>query len=367
MKKTLIEGIIVLVLVGVLGGLVYLKKPKTVSAAPACPLDTMACPDGSTVERSGVNCEFGVCKQELPSYMQPISKQSESITATSTSNQITNTEDISSLGKASVTVKTPVTEGGIMKRIKESAASIIKELTTTISSSLPFSNSKTSIDINPTNKQTSQADIPTSKNISGIDETHYTIKNGEIVDENNNVIYTIPIGGGSSGVPDSWTTHLVDVVPVNQTIAPIIGAIPVTGLPGKYYLSENSFGSVENCEFSNRIYILDTHTDQKTLMYEENNTTIGREDIRSCTSEIYLLATEAEKLILKYHTIGTDSVCDSTWSEPENIWYLDITKLEAGMRRYVISGPLYSKAEQEETQCRLKYEATSTPQQGAAG
>ena len=80
----------------------------------------------------------------------------------------------------------------------------------------------------------------------------YFIEKNNIIDENNTVIYTIPSSSNSSS---GWTTHIVDVIPVNN-VAPIIGAIPVTGLPGKYYLSENSFGDIGSCQFSNKIYIL---------------------------------------------------------------------------------------------------------------
>jgi hypothetical protein len=75
---------------------------------------------------------------------------------------------------------------------------------------------------------------------------------------------------------------------------------------------------------------------------------------------MYLLATDNEKLVMKYHTIGTNTVCDSTWSEPEKTWYLDVTHLEKGTKRYFISSTLYVKAEEAEAACRLQYESTST-------
>jgi hypothetical protein len=102
-------------------------------------------------------------------------------------------------------------------------------------------------------------------------------------------------------------------------------------------------------------------------MYEENSNTIGASVARSCTSELYLLATEGEKLILKSHTVGTGTTCESTWSEPEQTWYLDVTHLEKGLRRYIISPTLYYKAEAQEKACRVPYEASSTPQDALGG
>jgi hypothetical protein len=90
-------------------------------------------------------------------------------------------------------------------------------------------------------------------------------------------------------------------------------------------------------------------------MYEENNTTLSQDDPRACNSEIFLLATEGSKLVLKYHTIGTNTLCDSTWSEPEKTFYLDVVKLKTeGMMKYSIPANLTTAAEQEEETCRAK-------------
>ena len=53
--------------------------------------------------------------------------------------------------------------------------------------------------------------------------------------------------------------------------------------------------------------------------------------------------------------------CDSTWSEPDKTWYLDVTKLDTGSKRYYIAPALYTEAEQKEEACRAQM-ATSTPQ-----
>jgi hypothetical protein len=66
---------------------------------------------------------------------------------------------------------------------------------------------------------------------------------------------------------------------------------------------------------------------------------------------------------MKYHTLGTNMICDSTWSEPEKTWYLDVTKSENGTRRYYISGARYGEAEVKEAACRAIYDASTTPSQ----
>ena len=118
-------------------------------------------------------------------------------------------------------------------------------------------------------------------------------------------------------------------------------------------MSENSFGPNQaECLFSNKIYIFDTTTNSKTLLYEENNSTLSKDDQRACNSEIYLLATDNEKLVLKYHTINTNMTCESTWSEPDKTWYLTVTSLANGMGRYYISPEKYGTAEAYEATCR---------------
>lgn len=338
-KSQLILVVTVLLLSATFSGVLYRNKHQT-SPAPLCPTDVMACPDGSTVARSLPACEFGVCKQELPSYMQP--STDEKMTAT--------TSDKASIRSSLQTTKKPTLKKSVLEKVTDTVDTVIKKVESVFTPA-PKTTTATQ-QTNSTNKQT-----PTSEKNAIFNETRYSIKNGSIVDESGKVIYTFP--PRITTIP-GWSTHVVNVVPTNS-IAAVINSIPIVGQPGQFYLSENSLGNIENCEFSNKVYILDTKTGSKVLMYEENNTTVGGNIARSCTSELYLLATEGEKLILKSHTVGTGSICESTWSEPEQTWYLDVTKLENGLRRYIISPTLYYKAEAEEKACRTPYEASTTP------
>jgi biotin carboxyl carrier protein len=358
MKKTLIELGIVLTGAGILAGLVYYNNKKEVALIPVCPTDVMMCPDGTSVGRSGSSCEFGVCKQELPSYLIEASSTIESKAATPK-------ETVSLSPRVSLNetpVQKPSITTNLFKKITTQASSLFSSASKSAGTSISSGIEKTSSAIQtneqevtkPIAQQITQATSPAVS--QALNETRFKVENGKIVTADQTVIYVIPKATTtSSGSSGSWTTTIVDVVPVNA-VTPIIGAVPVDGLPGKYYLSENSFGSLENCEFSNKIYILDTVTGSRTLMFEENSSTLARDDERSCNSEIYLLATEAEKLIMKYHTVGTNSVCDSTWSEPGKTWYLNVTKLDTGTKRYAIPAALYAKAEQEEDACRTQFQ-----------
>lgn len=146
--------------------------------------------------------------------------------------------------------------------------------------------------------------------------------------------------------------HRVNAIAVNPDAPPVVGGIPVVGTTGKYYVSKNSFGNRDACEFSNRIYILDTVANTATLLYEENSSTLSHDDPRACSSDLYLLATEDSKLVMKYHTLGTNQDCDSAWSEPNKTWYLDVTQIMLGMTPYYIPASLYEQSEQAETTCR---------------
>ena len=353
MNKTLIEVIVVLVLASSLGGVIYIKKPKPIVLTSMCPTDIMMCPDGSSVPRTGINCEFGICKQELPSYMKPVEQASSTTLIPSspeTKNMPTKIASIPSIKKTQ-TVLDKVTESAslLVKKVSSSIASIVKPAST--------------------DRQTPTPTIVITPSLTTIDEIRYTIDHNKVLDQNGNIIYIIPpsMSLGFSGTGAILDTHVVNAVAISNVL-PLIGAIPVDGLPGKYYLSENSFGNAENCQFSNRIYILDTVKNTKTLMYEENNSTIAPDDPRACNSEMYLLATQGEKLILKYHTVGTNMTCDSTWSEPEKTWFLDVTKLRDGTSRYYITPDLYTEAEKVEAQCRTKYQpAAATTTEGIAG
>ncbi len=346
MKQTLISLAVILVATAICFGLIYERNNRREALIVTCPTDAMMCPDGSTVPRSGPSCEFGVCAQAIPSYLIEPAQNDTPTIASSSPNSSSTEKKLST---------------DLFSTITRSASSLFQEVTKSIIT-------RSSSDLTPTNTQpaiesTKKNTTPsTTQPVTGINETRYSVDHGVIVDNNKTVIYTLPTvsANNGAGTGDS-STHTVNVVPVS-TVPPVINGIPVNGLPGKYYLSENtSTKNTNTCEFSNKIYILDTNTNQMTLLYEENNTTLSFDDARACNSEMYLLATDQEKLILKYHTISTNTICDSTWSEPEKTWYLDVTRTSIGTKRYFITSPLYLQAEVVERQCRLQYDATTTP------
>ncbi|MBP9771865.1 MAG: hypothetical protein KBD16_03005 [Candidatus Pacebacteria bacterium] len=69
MSNKLILGIIVLIIVIV--GLVFAAKKTEAPIIPgdvACTEEAKICPDGSSVGRTGPNCEFAPCPGEAPTY-----------------------------------------------------------------------------------------------------------------------------------------------------------------------------------------------------------------------------------------------------------------------------------------------------------
>jgi hypothetical protein len=345
-KLHIILGVIIFILSSIFGVVLYKNKHQT-PVVEACPADVMMCPNGTSIGRSGPNCEFGICKQELPSYMEPLPAEEASSTPTSLSTT-TNSS-----------TRAPNQKKNIVKKVADAASALIDKVSETLGITQATQNAQ----VNQTSSPSSQNNQePTSEKSAIFNETRYTIVNDSIVDENGIIIYTFPPSTSVAG----WTTHVVNVVPTNS-VAAVINSIPIVGQPGQFYISENSLGNIEACEFSNKVYILDIKTGEKILMYEESNTTTGSSISRSCTSELYLLATESEKLILKSHTVGTGTTCEGTWSEPEQTWYLDVTKLEKGLRRYIISPTLYYKAETDEKNCRTLYEATTTSEETIGG
>ncbi len=67
MSNKLILGIIVLIIVIV--GLVFAAKKTEAPTTPrACTEEAKICPDGSSVGRTGPNCEFAPCPGEAPTY-----------------------------------------------------------------------------------------------------------------------------------------------------------------------------------------------------------------------------------------------------------------------------------------------------------
>lgn len=352
--KTTYISLGVVALASVLGYLLYSNNQK-VALAKACPADVMVCSDGTSIPRSGPECQFSICK--------------DSTTSDVRNNVPTNTETISTstLDQEPTYTNIPITpptksNGSIISKFTTAISSKIAQGTSFIQSNVAsgLNNLKSSQSATTESTQTNTqntAQPANNQNQTPPDETRFEVNNGSIVNQDNTVIYTIP-ASVSTDSTSTWETHVVNVVPVNQ-VAPVIGGVPVEGLPGKYYLSVNSFGDIEKCEFSNKIFILDTVTDLMELMYEENSQTLAKDDPRACNSEMYLLATDQAKLILKYHTINTNMTCESSWSEPEKTWYIDVTQLESKTRRYVISNALYTQAEDEEAICRSALNATT--------
>lgn len=58
--KGLLLGVFALVLIGI-GGLVYRNAVEYSSQPIACPMDAKACPDGTSVARTGLSCTFPAC------------------------------------------------------------------------------------------------------------------------------------------------------------------------------------------------------------------------------------------------------------------------------------------------------------------
>jgi hypothetical protein len=358
MNKKFLYYFLIVVFVGVLPNVTSLIRshfePKPVSQA--CLQETKICPDGTSVVRILPNCDFTSCPVPTTS-----TSSSETIIATSSQVSTTTVTQITPSINPQKVVSTP--QANIQTKpksfISKIVSSITSAVTTIISNQVPSGNPN-------------DASIPASTYIPSPIETtsvykpmppkdfagqKYLVKDNNIISNDNKVIYTIPpeviIAVSSSNT--GWTNTTINVVPVGS-VAPVPpnNAIPIVDLPGKYYLSENSFGDMSACEFSNKIFILDIYTNTVTLMYEENSSTLSHDNPRACNSEIFLLATESSKLVLKYHTIGTNTLCDSAWSEPDKTFYLDVTKLQQGMAKYSIYPDLTVKADQEEEACRAK-------------
>lgn len=351
MNKRSLYYFIAVVLVGAIPGTTYILRNK-ISNPPqlsqACTQEAKICPDGTSVGRVGPNCEFSSCPITTTS-----TSSLEEVTSSSTPIATTSAK-VQSLP---TTIPEKTTSPTTLSKVSSIFSSIVNTVTSPFKNTTPPIVSYTNSTISPSTYVTSSSTsvykpLP-PENFAG---EKYIVKDGVILSTDNRLIYTIPqevINNVSTSQP-GWTNTIINVVAVG-TVAPILpnNAIPIEDLPGKYYLSQNSFGNMNECEFSNKIFILDTIANTATLMYEENNTTLTRDDPRACNSEIFLLKTEASNLILKYHTIGTNTLCDSAWSEPEKTFYLDVTKLRTeGMRKYVIPENLSATAEQEEEACR---------------
>jgi hypothetical protein len=368
MNKKFIYYFLIVVFVGAL--------PKTASVihskltpkpqAQICTDEAKTCPDDTSVRRTGPNCEFALCPAPTQVTVSTSSQQEAFNTASTSLSSATPNIVNSEIKKIVPPVVAPIITTEVQKekptfisKIVSTIAAAVNTVTspfkqTTVTTSAPSNTAATppaSINITTTNTTPAKSLPPVE--FAG---QKYLVRDNTILSKNNDVIYTIPqeVITAVSSPNSGWTNTTINVVPVG-TVAPILNAIPIENLPGKYYLSENSFGDLASCEFSNKIFILDTNTNTVELMYEENNTTLSQDDPRACNSEIFLLATEGSKLVLKYHTIGTNTLCDSTWSEPEKTFYLDVVKLKTeGMMKYSIPANLTTAAEQEEETCRAK-------------
>ncbi|MEN9552108.1 MAG: hypothetical protein RI935_485 [Candidatus Parcubacteria bacterium] len=302
----------------------------------------MICADGTTVGRVYPSCEFDICKDSISPIItqqlesKPIDEASllEQV-ATKTPKEILPKKERVPLSVAPPKDNTLIT---VIEKTLGSFVSLFSQNNTPSSS---------------TNNQT----VPNSNNTptKTYNDERYSVNNGTIIDSNGNAVAALPPSSyTSTSSGSSWETHTVNAISVGST-TPVVDGVPVEGQVGKYYISENSFGNRELCEFSNRIYIFDSITNDKVLLYEENTSTLSQDDERACNSEIFLLATEEQKLIFKYHTINTNMICESTWSAPHNTWYLNVTTITSSSR-YPISNERYEDAETKELVCRSNLE-----------
>ena len=344
-KQVLISLSIILVGGLSLGGLVYFQNKKEVPLM--CPLDVMMCPDGTSVSRSGASCEFGICKEQ-PQLEEKV------VVATYSESLIENkqdTEDKKSSSSLSLEPKNQPKKPTVFSKIKTDITETITSLFQSGGVSTQKNQevtSEASKNLAQNNQTPSQ---PQTQPTTSLNEARLSVVNNTIVNQSGETLATIPAATSNGSGGSTWETHVVNAIEVGPT-PPIVNGVPVIGATGKYYISENAFGSIENCEFSNRVYIFDVTDNSKVLLFEENSSTLSKDDPRACNSEIFLLATEEEKLIIKYHTINTNMICESTWSEPDKTWYLDVTHLTDAMKRYYISNDRYAYAEAEEVTCR---------------
>lgn len=342
-------------------------SPKEIPVS--CSDDTFTCPDDTSVARVPPTCEFAACVTPITSTPPDIIPEASTSTEVSTTSVaiatsspiVTKTQNTKNF--ISVATIPPAQTTSIVSKLTAVVATVVNAVTSPFKGEPAPSGNPNDAFIPastyiPTPITQSGEPAPVSLPPADFAGQKYLVKENNILSNDNKVIYTIPpeVTAAVSSSNVGWTNTTINVVPVG-TVAPIPpgNAIPITNLPGKYYLSENSFGNMEACEFSNKIFILDTNTNEVTLMYEENSSTLSHDDPRACNSEIFLLATEGSELILKYHTIGTNTLCDSAWSEPDKTFFLDVTKLQTqGMKSYIIPTNLSATAEQEEEACRAK-------------
>ncbi len=374
MNKKFVYYFLAVLLISILPFLSKLIIPEAQNneALVICKTDTKVCEDGSSVLRVPPNCEFAHCIPISTSTAENLLTDSNASTTFSTSTSFaTSTLQENKQAKIEQVTKEITSNNAATKDTNKITTTVVSRIDATVKSIIQtITSSFTENQLATIERQRDASITPSTYIVSTTTSENnsvykplpptefagqkYLVKDNNILTNDNKVIYTIPdeVIVAVSSPNSGWTNTTINVVPVGN-VAPILNAIPIKDLPGKYYLSENSFGNLEACEFSNKIFILDTYTNTVQLMYEENSSTLSRDDPRACNSEIFLLATEGNNLILKYHTIGTNTLCDSAWSEPDKTFYLDVTKLQTeGMKHYVIPGNLTAAAEQEEEACR---------------
>ncbi len=107
------------------------------------------------------------------------------------------------------------------------------------------------------------------------------------------------------------------------------------------------------CGSSNKIYILDTLSNQATLLYEENDKTIPASDaVKGCDKDMSLTATQGAQLIFKYHTWETGGMCDQAWADPERTYFLDTLNVTQGTQKFPVPNELYMRALDKVKECQ---------------
>lgn len=175
-----------------------------------------------------------------------------------------------------------------------------------------------------------------------IDETSYYVRNGKIFTSyySNEVIQTL-----SDNVQKQLAEESSEYFTSNQ-------AVPKPNIANKYYIEMSSPVQNDQCKFFNKIFVFDADLQKITLLYEENEKTLNKNDFRACNKNIILLGTEADNLIVFYHTKETGGVCDNLWAYPERIWYLDTSKPHEGTKPFSVPTELYEKAKAEVEACQ---------------
>ncbi len=131
-----------------------------------------------------------------------------------------------------------------------------------------------------------------------------------------------------------------------------LSVVPVPGRPGVYYVGSSANERSEGwAGFSNRIYLMDLAKKEVTLLYEENDKNLSPKDYRADVKDILLLATQGNRLILRYHVIGTGGICDTLWDDTENVSYLDLSQIQEGTKKFEVPNVLSTEAKEKMEQC----------------